>query len=442
MRPLFLSRYGTVFRDPHRPGRSLVFSTLTGSLVRLPTELVEELRAGSASPTDEETAVLREAGVVVEDPGAELVRAREYLQEVNRASTVLVAAVVVGMGCNFACPYCYEGPEKGTSAMDPATLRAVAAYLLSQVDVLGRERLVVDFYGGEPLMYGSRLLSLSEFLSEACSRRGVVFEITLVTNGSLLTPDVVEPLVSVGLKGVKVTVDGPPDVHDRFRPYRDGSGSFHHIVQNLKGCVPLVPVGLSVNITPDTWTRVPDLLDRLASEGLGPGQIAQVTFGPVIGDRRGGCAGCVSASEPWLARAVAALHQEARRRGFAVPDIIPSPCMADLDHAITVNWDGSLTRCPALVNRTEFVVGTVSDGVTTSVDPFRVPRWEHRGECLGCEYLPLCFGGCRYMALLRTGDMAEVDCQRTFWEVVLEARVLEDARAASAGPSLRGTTTP
>ncbi len=432
-RTWFLTRYGKVFRDPGRPGWSLVFSTLSGSLVRLQEGLVEALREGTARLPEGDADALQRAGVLVEVPEAERARAVGYLEEVNRVSPVFVAAVIVGMECNFGCPYCYEGPDKGDRSMDLPTARALARFLAARVEGPGMERLIVDFYGGEPLVYESRVVLLSGLLSEECARRDVRFESTLVTNGSLLNPGVLDRLVPLGLKAVKVTLDGPPDVHDRSRPYKNGSGSFWKIVRNLKACAGRVPVGITVNITRDTWRRAPELLDVLVSEGLGPGQIAQVMFSPVIG-KAGGCAGCVSAGEAWLAEAAATLHREACRRGYPPPELSPSPCMADLDHAITVNWDGSLTRCPALVNRPEFVVGAVPEGITARDDPFRVSRWEHREECRACEYLPLCFGGCRYMALLRTGGMAEVDCQRSFWDGVLETLVVEQARTAARPP--------
>ncbi len=439
-----LSRYLKVFPDPDRPGRVLVFSTRRGSIVRLPSALLRGLEEGAPSLSEGSLAALRRVGVWVDDPEAEHRQVWGYLGEVNRVSPVLVAAVIVGMACNFACPYCYEGADKGPGAMDEATAEALVAYLL---DRLGsrHERLLVDVYGGEPLLYLATIRSLASRLREGCANRGVDLELRLVTNGSRLTPDVLDALLPLGLKGAQVTLDGPPDLHDRSRPYRDGRGSFHDIVENLRQCAPRVPVGVGANLTRRTWRRFPELLDLLVAAGLGPDRVAQVRFSPVLpaDGADPACGACASTAEPWVAEAVITLDRAVRSRGYRVPKLSPSPCMADLDHAITVNWDGTLTRCPALINRPEFVVGTLEGGISSGPDPFRVPRWERHAPCRECVYLPLCFGGCRYRKLLRDGTMEGVDCQRSFWDRVLEPLVVAEARAQDQkGPGSSPTPGP
>jgi uncharacterized protein len=47
-------------------------------------------------------------------------------------------------------------------------------------------------------------------------------------------------------------------------------------------------------------------------------------------------------------------------------------------------------------------------------------------ECLDCPYLPLCYGGCRFLTKLRTGTMDGVDCRRTYLDATLEQILLQD----------------
>ena len=42
--------------------------------------------------------------------------------------------------------------------------------------------------------------------------------INIITNGLLLTPEVVDRLMPFGLNGVKITLDGDRDTHNRMRP--------------------------------------------------------------------------------------------------------------------------------------------------------------------------------------------------------------------------------
>src|SRR4029453_3736322 len=96
----------------------------------------------------------------------------------------------------------------------------------------GKVRCV--FWGGEPLLNLPVVYYLAEHVHAEASRRGVTLALNIITNGLLLTPEVVDRLVPYGLNGVKVTLDGDKAAHDRMRPMRGGQGTFDKIVANLK----------------------------------------------------------------------------------------------------------------------------------------------------------------------------------------------------------------
>ena len=58
--------------------------------------------------------------------------------------------------------------------------------------------------------------------------------INVITNGLLLTPEVVDRLLPFGLNGVKITLDGDRDTHNRMRPLRGGQGTFDKIIANVR----------------------------------------------------------------------------------------------------------------------------------------------------------------------------------------------------------------
>ena len=264
-------------------------------------------------------------------------------------------------------------------------------------------------------------------LQAQCRTRGVEYRFTLVTNGALLTPEIVESLRPLGLASAKVTLDGPPELHDRSRPSRSGGGTFALLISNLRACAGLLPIAIAGNYTEGTWREFPALLDRLVDEGLGPDRVARVHFGPVLPGTRS-CAGTSPATDVWLAEAAVALRKACMDRGFRVSRIAPNPCMADLEDAFAVGWDGRLYKCPAAVGREGFAVGDLWTGPSPHRSTYGGARWEARSECRECLYLPLCFGGCRYAALQRHGTMGAVECGKPFWDAALEPLVLEDAR--------------
>ena len=433
-----LSRYLVILPHPEKPELRLLFSTRTGGLALLPAESLATVAAGSAEP--ELLATLRNLSMVVDDPAAEQAEVYDYLGAVNRANPNLRVAVILGMACNFACPYCYEGSLKASgAAMGDATAERLVEFLLERFGRAGgqsprKRRLILDFYGGEPLLYLSRIKSLARNLKPAIEAQGGRFEFTLVTNGSLLSHALVEELRDLGLASFKVTIDGPAEHHNRTRPFKDGAESWERIVGNLAACCGIVPITLSGNYTEETYPAFPRLLDALAEAGLGPGDFDTVQFYPVmqVNDRFANpefTSGCLSNDEPWVHAASLLLRGEIMRRGYHFPELHPAPCMVDLDDALVVDHDGAIYKCVTIIGHPEFACGDIRQGMTTGWrETYSVGHWPKEEQCRDCHYLPLCFGGCRAQAFQRDGDMARVDCQRTMYDAILPAMLSQDLR--------------
>ncbi|MBI5015511.1 MAG: geopeptide radical SAM maturase [Deltaproteobacteria bacterium] len=424
-----ISPYCKAYPAPGRPGHTLLFSTRKASLSVLPAGAVTRLERGDVP--DGAAGPLERLGVLAPDPEAERREVLGLLDEVNRVDPGVTAAVILGMSCNFACPYCYEGTLKGTGAMSASTAEALVAFAARRLGP-GKTRLTLDFYGGEPLLYLERLRQIASALRPVAEERGAAFSFTLVTNGSLLTPDVVTGLLPLGLAAARVTLDGPAETHDRSRPLRTGGGSFEAVLANVQACCDLAPLAVGGNYTRENWREFPRLLDRLEASGLGPGRLAQVRFEPVVQVRSRFAppefaAGCLSADEPWVVEASLALREEVLRRGFKTARIQPTPCMADLDDAFTVHWDGGLYKCLALVGHPEFAAGDLWSGPRDHRAAYGGERWRTEARCCACEYLPLCFGGCRYLRYQREGRMDGVECRKAYLDAALEALVQQDA---------------
>ncbi len=117
----------------------------------------------------------------------------------------------------------------------------VADWIERELDRVRPERLVITFFGGEPLLNLPVLYDLADRLWAATQQRGVRMMTSIITNGLLLTTDIVDRLVPRGLKGVKITLDGDRDTHNRMRPLRGGQGTFDRIVENIRQVAAKVP---------------------------------------------------------------------------------------------------------------------------------------------------------------------------------------------------------
>ncbi len=427
-----LSHYLKIFSHPGQPEQRLLFSTRTGGLAVLSADALAAVRDNSAAPGLVDS--LAKLSMVVDDPEREREEMGGYLADINRLNPNLRVAVILGMACNFACVYCYEGSLKGAAAMGDTVADQLVEYVLARFRGAGKKRLILDFYGGEPLLYVSRIQSLAQRLKPAIEALGGAFEFTLVTNGSLLTPATAAKLAALGLVSVKVTIDGTADNHNRFRPFKDGGGSWAVIVDNLLACRGLCAITLSGNYTSENYSLFPALLDSLAEKGFAPGDFGSVQFYPVmqVNDRFANpefTGGCCSNDEPWVHAASLVVREEIMRRGYNFPKLSPSPCMVELDDALTVDHDGTIYKCVTLIGHPEFACGDIWRGMAGDwKKAWCVDHWKNEPRCRDCVYLPLCFGGCRAMALQRDGHMAQVDCQRALFDATLEPMIRQDLK--------------
>ncbi len=314
--------------------------------------------------------------------------------------------LVPSLGCNFDCPYCFE--DKQPSVMDDdvqAALLAVVDYQIGR----GISALKVTWYGGEPLVGRRPLFALSAALIERCDRAGVRYSATIVTNGYLLDEATCRRLREHRVGHAQVTLDGPPDVHDRMRPLVSGGGTFDKIVRNLQHAVNHLPISIRVNVDAGNVGRVEELFRLLAEAGLAhrltvsPGHIVGTAVNPRspsatygIGHR------CLTNAEfAGVEREFAALAQ---RYGFGSPSLPGpqgAPCTAVRANELVVGSRGELYKCWDSVGDPAEVIGHIRDYQDTNgrmhkwlaYDPFS------NAECRGCIALPVCMGGCASHAL-------------------------------------------
>jgi MoaA/NifB/PqqE/SkfB family radical SAM enzyme len=110
------------------------------------------------------------------------------------------AQLIITRRCNLSCGYCSEYDD--TSEMIPLAL------LKERIDALHRLNVVnISLLGGEPLMHPD----LAEIVAYADRRA----QVSVTTNGFLLTRDLIERLNRAGLANMEVSIDS-------VRPDRSG----------------------------------------------------------------------------------------------------------------------------------------------------------------------------------------------------------------------------
>ncbi len=424
-----LSRYLKIF-PAKNPRNVILYSTKNAAIVELPKKIAERLPDVDLSEEDRKT--LRQAGFLVRAVKREKRQFLTYIDELNNLNKTLSIKLVMNLDCNLACKYCFEGKRKGGQHMTKKTaddfIGFVKKTVLRQKHI---REILITYYGGEPLLSRELIVSISERLKSFAENKGLKLKLYLTTNGTLLTKETVGRLKPLGLKEALVTLDGPSDIHNSFRPFKGGRGSFDAIVKNIKDVRSRIKIALNGNFVKDNYRRFPALLDYLADEGVDISRMPSVQFSPVVAESEdfgpGFHEGCASISEPWFPGASVWLREEILKRKGRQARTEPGLCMMEYENNILVNYDGGIYKCPGLIGREEFRIGDIWNGTKDYSKSHNLDNWKC-DECLDCVYMPLCFGGCRYMKLVRDGNMNGVDCRKEFFDAALETLVKQDIK--------------
>jgi uncharacterized protein len=89
------------------------------------------------------------------------------------------------------------------------------------------------WHGGEPLLMGIQFYEKVVELQKRYRREGQTIVNTLQTNGTLISQEWVDFFKANDFK-VGVSLDGPPEVHNANRIFRNGQGSFEQVMRGIR----------------------------------------------------------------------------------------------------------------------------------------------------------------------------------------------------------------
>lgn len=153
--------------------------------------------------------------------------------------------LIVTDACNLRCRYCmlgggYEGfkPLRAKHMTWDAAKRAIDHFIALNDSPAARamhdRKINIAFFGGEPLLRGNLIRQVVGY-SKSLEKPGCGYwiDFALTTNLNHL-PDELAAFLAEHDIGLQISIDGPIDVHDRYRVNAAGRGSFSKMRSNLK----------------------------------------------------------------------------------------------------------------------------------------------------------------------------------------------------------------
>ena len=280
--------------------------------------------------------------------------------------------------CNARCVYCYEDGWVSTT-MSEATADQVVEFI-NRSKRAGK--ICLTWFGGEPLC-GAGIISR---ICRALTERGVEFSSRMITNGTLLTPELTAEARDVWrLTQVQVSMDGAREDYEARKCYlRPERFDYDRAMDAVRLLVDAgVGVTLRCNYDAENLPRMRVFFDDCSARFSGREKIGIYMEQLFQSSRTEDSAALYHAAEAEIQYAEK-LGLSTRKR--VKPAFRTRFCMADsCGRSVIIDPQGGLHRCENLIDGEPF--GTVYDTEIASAPP---PREELAEECRGCTFLPEC----------------------------------------------------
>ena len=350
------------------------------------------------------------------------------------AQGIHIVAKPIGPACNLNCEYCFYlekqalfSPGEQYRMSDDVLSAFITNYITSQPTP------IVEFVwqGGEPTLSGMDFFKRVIELQRPFAKQKTIKN-SLQTNGTLLTAEWCQFLKKNNFM-VGISLDGPKEIHDRYRRDRKGIGSFDQVMRGLKLLQKhKVEYNVLACVARDTAERPLDTYHFFKNEGVEFIQFTPVVerlcdahsgppglrlAGPAVLDKKnqqGDVAPwsvipeeygdfLIAIYEEWVCHDVGTVFVMNFEWALNAWIGNPSPvCVhaATCGRAVVIEHNGDVYACDHCVYtqyrlgniKTDRLLGMVEKSLESGfgvVKETSLPRW-----CKECEVLVACHGGC------------------------------------------------
>lgn len=300
-------------------------------------------------------------------------------------------------GCNFACPYCYEG-KKTNKRMTPEVVENLIAFINGYKDT---KELAITWYGGEPLIAFNIVKEIVHRIKNECPIK--LSSQSIVTNGYLLNVQVIDFMKNNHFNNIQVTFDGTEPNHNKTRflkvNHRD---TYQRIWKNLDNLIRLMPkdfkIALRININKenelDFATMLRTIKEKYSQKNVMvyPGFIREsnknntMCYNTIFGKSR------------------IDFYKKLSALGITVdyfPKEVQKGCMSCHNNQLIIGPEGEIYKCWNDFNNPKKIVGFIKDKRMSN--PSLINRYAYEAtiynqpECKECKVFPICTGGCSWL---------------------------------------------
>ena len=339
--------------------------------------------------------------------------------------TISNVYIVTTENCNFNCKYCFiseaVNSNKENKVMSETVAKATVALLQRtyEADKTNSER-VITFYGGEPLLNYNAIKVIMQEIEETKKTKFWPdnVEFAIITNGSLLTPEIID-FLKIHKIQLGISFDGEKATSSN----RIGRNPNETVVDVVKEKIKLckqkeIPFTLSVTITKEVIKQQDKVLAEILS--LEPSSIG---FNLLIPSKnRLESLDYYETATDFIINAFKVFREKGiyedrimrKVQAFTNKNLYFYDCCASGGNQYVIAPSGEIGLCHAYLNDKKYFSSSVFDENFCYKTNLNFQHWQKRTpllmkECLDCECLGICGGGCPYVAEYVYGSIYDLD---------------------------------
>jgi uncharacterized protein len=214
----------------------------------------------------------------------------DYLPGPNEGEIIpAFLGIIPTRSCNMSCIYCnFGGPSAEIGFMQPEIAIAAVDWAAGQLGKVGQKRFHIQFFGGEPFVAQELVEIIVHRARYVSTQKGLTPYFDASTNG--LFNERQCQFMGDYFDGVVLSLDGPPELQDKYRPVSKGRPSSAIVERTARrlGEMPL-ELCLRMCITQESVNRMEEITHWMI-EKFSPSIIDFETITPGELARRAGLA--------------------------------------------------------------------------------------------------------------------------------------------------------
>jgi uncharacterized protein len=178
----------------------------------------------------------------------------------------LFLGILPTRNCNMRCRYCdFARPNSNNPSMTLSLARTAVNAYLKLLSESGQRRGEIHFFGGEPFYAAEVVHFVVEYAAMRAIQEGLTLHFEAITNG--LYSQSRCQWIADHFDTVILSLDGPADIQNSYRPGRNGRFTFNTVARNARilseGTAELV---IRTCVTSQTVSRMPEIARWIGRE--------------------------------------------------------------------------------------------------------------------------------------------------------------------------------